>query len=89
MRSKNWEDKECKLVSRETGEELNINDVVITGRGDVFKIQGGRAPHKPSSTGRVYVTNVEEDWKGEYFPTVIDACWVTVNGRTNREVHTI
>lgn len=47
-------------------------------RGEVYVVTGGRPPHKPGSTGRVWVHGVG---KGdistrEYFPSVVDCAWV-------------
>ena len=39
-------------------------------RGDVSVISGGRAPHKSSSSGRVYVMD------REYYPGVFGLKWV-------------
>jgi len=42
-------------------------------RGHVDTIVGGRAPHKPSSTGRVWTADGRE-----YFPSVFDMKWVNI-----------
>jgi len=42
-----------------------------TFRGEVHTIIGGRAPHKPSSTGRVWTADGRE-----YYPGVFDMKWV-------------
>lgn len=39
-------------------------------RGDVYTVSGGRAPHKPSSSGKVWTD------KGEFYPTVINCEWI-------------
>lgn len=59
----------CTLVDETTGEAIYIGDK----RGNINgTIKGGRAPHKPSSTGRIWL----EEWSSEYFPTVVNAKWV-------------
>lgn len=47
-------------------------------RGEVYEITGGRPPHKPGSTGRVWVHGVGEGERStrEYFPSVVDCAWV-------------
>jgi hypothetical protein len=40
-------------------------------RGHVDTIVGGRAPHKPGSTGRVWTADGRE-----YYPSVFDMKWV-------------
>jgi hypothetical protein len=55
--------------------KLYINDKpavkgqeVTTFRGEKLTLTGWREPHKPSSTGRVFVTG---NYVGEFFPSVI------------------
>jgi len=59
------------LVHSKTNEPVCIGDTLKTHRGDQYRITGGRPPHKPSSTGRVWV-----EGGGEYFPTVFNLKWV-------------
>ena len=61
----NWE-----LVHKD-GTPACIGEVLETRSGERYAITGGRPPHKPSSTGRVWV-----EGGGEYFPTVFDLKWV-------------
>ena len=75
MKSKRWDGKECALIK--DNYELRIGDHV-RHRGELYLILGGSAPHKSSSTGRVYV-ETSEGFKAEYFPTVIGARWVPVS----------
>lgn len=55
--------------------DKNGNDVAIgtkVGRGSAkYTITGWRAPHKASSTGRVWVES-EGGFSQEFFPTVFD-----------------
>lgn len=49
---------------------------VTTSNGEKGTIESFSAPHKPSSTGRVYVhIHGESKYAREYFPNVIDADW--------------
>jgi hypothetical protein len=59
----------CTLVDEATGEAIYVGDKYHNG---TETIKGGRAPHKPSSTGRVWL----EEFSSEYFPGVIGAKWV-------------
>lgn len=43
------------------------------GKKDSGTLQGGRAPHKPSSTGRIFVKVVSAQL--EVFPSVYDLFW--------------
>lgn len=63
------------LVDTITGEPVSVGDIVTDFRGDEAVILGGTPPHKPSSTGRVYVRSTEGDWSGEYFPSVYNLKW--------------
>lgn len=62
------------LVSDVTGKELNKGDEVLTFRGERVVITGGAAPHKPASTGRVYI-RYKDGIIGEYYPSVVFARW--------------
>jgi hypothetical protein len=54
------------LVHAETDRPVKQGEKI----GD-FHIEGGRPPHKPSSTGRVWV----KEYSQEYFPTVFKLKW--------------
>lgn len=64
------------LLDKNTLEPINRGDTVTTFRGEKGTLEGGRVPHKPSSTGRVYVKGEGEPYTSEFFPSVIDAMWV-------------
>jgi hypothetical protein len=49
---------------------VSVGDKYQDFRGDTHVIEGGRPPHKPSSTGRIW-TN-----KGEFFPGVCNLTWI-------------
>ena len=55
----------------EDGKPVCVGDTIVCRRGDTYTINGGRPPHKPSSTGRVWTAN-----GSEFFPTVFDLRWV-------------
>ena len=56
---------EGKLVDEKTGEEVTLPYETLDFRGDPMTVISFRAPHKPSSTGRIYTKG-----GGEYFPSV-------------------
>lgn len=58
-------------LEHKDGTPVCIGDKLTTHRGETYTITGGRPPHKPSSTGRVWV-----EGGGEFFPTVFDLTWV-------------
>lgn len=68
-----------RLVDQ-AGKQLSIDDMLLWhGRGEAaggvlpFRLEGGRAPHKPGSTGRIWTD------RGEYFPSVFNVQWVRVD----------
>ena len=52
-------------ILRIKGEPAKVGQEVTMHNGEVGILEGWREPHKPSSTGRVYVNG------REYFPSVI------------------
>ena len=70
-----------KLVYSCNKEPVMIGDVVHI-RNEAFSVWMITEPHKPSSTGRVYVKPYDGTGCGqEYFPSVINAVWI---GRTDQ-----
>jgi hypothetical protein len=53
------------------GTPVCVGETLTTHRDETYVITGGRPPHKPSSTGRVWV-----EGGGEYFPSVFNIKWV-------------
>ncbi len=74
---RNWEGKECILVTEGTKQPLGVGDRVLSFRGEPYVVIGGSAPHKSGSTGRVSVRDVELGAHSmEFFPGVIGAMWI-------------
>lgn len=67
-----------KLIYSNTKTEVQIGDVVRThNHVALMTVKRITQPHKPGSTGRVYVRPIGEDrGGGEYFPSVIGAEWI-------------
>jgi hypothetical protein len=65
---------EMKLVFEITNEEVYLEEIITSFRDEEFILQGFREPHKPSSTGRVYVrpvgTSESPSNTSEYYPSV-------------------
>ncbi|NDF15536.1 hypothetical protein EB061_09470, partial [bacterium] len=70
----NWDDKEVMLVFEKTLKPVCIGQKVKDFRGDYAVVTGGRAPHKPSSEGKVWVR--EGTSEREYYPSVFGLKWV-------------
>lgn len=65
-----------KLIYEQSRKPVLIGDVVHI-RNTPYYIENIVEPHKPSSTGRVWVRSMcEGKYFGEYFPSVINAVWV-------------
>jgi len=58
------------------GASVHKNEAVKCFRGEDYIITGGASPHKPSSTGKVWVTDTEGN-SHEYYPAVFDMKWET------------
>jgi hypothetical protein len=52
---------ESWTLVRKDGSAAPVDDTYTDFRGDRWVLDGGRPPHKPGSTGRVYVTAVPDD----------------------------
>lgn len=65
----------AKVVNADTGKEIPLGSQVSTNSGEVWTLDSFTPPHKPSSTGRVYLTRMvgNDEQSGQYFPSVINA----------------
>jgi hypothetical protein len=73
--SKRWDGVTCTLVNVKTGAPIE-NGAAIMLDGERVIVSGGRAPHKPGSTGRAWVQDPRTHAEREFFPGVIDAQWM-------------
>ncbi len=64
----NW-----KLVT-ESGEAAVVGGEYADFRGEINILSGGKPPHKPSSTGKVYIKAGETSQ--EFYPSVIGLRWI-------------
>ena len=57
---------------------LAQGDEVVSFRGEVWVIAEGvgSPPHKPASTGKVWVKQKEGDFSQEFYPGVFNCRWV-------------
>jgi len=69
------------------GTTVGIGFVALSHRGERWVITGGRAPHKESSSGRVYATpypaspDVSDVHESQFFPGVFDLVWVPTENK--------
>ena len=68
--------------------------VALSFRGERWVITGGRAPHKESSSGKVYATpfpalaGAPDAFDAEFFPGVFDLVWVpSTPAKTQAQAH--
>lgn len=61
------------LIDEVTRRSVKEGEVLKDFRGDADTIVGGAAPHKPSSTGRVYVES-----GASFYPSVFGLVWTRV-----------
>ena len=65
-----------RQISTATGQEDKDGEEVTTERGTLMKVISFSKPHKPSSSGKVFVEVVNDNWKQEYYVSVIGAEWI-------------
>lgn len=65
-----------KLVYTDTGAPVRVGDQVQTFRGERATLLMITEPHKPASTGRVYIQFADGGASREFFPSVIGADWI-------------
>ncbi len=65
-----------KLIYTATGQDARQGDQVQTFRGERATLAMFTKPHKPSSTGRVYIRLHGSEDVLQFFPSVIGAEWV-------------
>lgn len=58
------------------GCDVSLGQIFYTFRGEEVELTGGRPPHKPSSTGRIYVEPFGGGPTSEYFPSVCNLKWI-------------
>lgn len=72
----NWDDREMILVSEKTLKPACIGQRVKSFRGEYATLEGGRAPHKEGSTGKVWVKEAGSTSQREYYPSVYGLAWI-------------
>lgn len=70
-----------QLINSKTGAKINEGDTVTTTDGKQGILKTARYPHKPSSSGKVFVKFSDTDFCREFFPSVIDAEFVPMNSK--------
>jgi hypothetical protein len=69
----NYQNQVCQLVHTPTGTTVSKGTVLANFRGEEHTIMGGRSPHKPGSTGAVWLAGGME-----FYPTVFECEWQPV-----------
>ena len=63
------------ILRYEDGKRVQIGDKVELHNGGTGTVTRMEEPHKPSSTGRVYVAIEGATYTRSFFPGVINATW--------------
>ena len=67
--------KGCVLLNK-NDERVVAKELIKTKDGVAWVIEGGTPPHKPSSTGRVWVSLLSNpNHNRDFFPTVFNLKW--------------
>ena len=65
------------------GKPVELGQVVTDFRGDKAIVTGWDEPHKPSSTGRIYVKwDEDQTMSDSYYPSVFEAEWKETKEKT-------
>jgi len=65
------------LVHEETNKQAVLGSSLTSFRGEPTTLMGGMPPHKPASTGRVWVKDADSFPNArEFFPSVFGLKWV-------------
>mgnify|MGYP001169385359 FL=1 len=70
--------KGYKLVHQLTEKDVWQNELVQDRDGQNYVVKGGMPPHKPSSSGRIWVADITNTHNREYFPSVCGLKWTQV-----------
>lgn len=77
--STNWAGEAMTLVDEQTLTPIREGDIRTTRGDEQHRVTGGRAPHKPGSSGKVWTALVSDGdgkWTSEFYPAVIGAKWM-------------
>jgi hypothetical protein len=75
----NYADEQVQLVNETSGAPVRIGQTVTDFRGNKSILTGAEAPHKESSTGRVYAkTNAYASTATSFYPSVFGLKWTAV-----------
>lgn len=75
--SKGYDGREYTLAYEFDSVPAKLDTALAASDGAEFMLVGGRAPHKPGSTGRVWVTNADLATL-EFYPGVFGLKWVVL-----------
>jgi hypothetical protein len=70
--ARGYDNIEFRLVTK-AGEPVALDSELTDFRGDTATLVSARPPHKPASSGFVYVET--EDDRAEYYPSVFGLKW--------------
>ena len=68
------------------GRLAELGDTLTSSSGESYVLSGASSPHKPSSTGRVYVRREDDGMGREFFPSVFGLAWKRLNKKKAQRV---
>ncbi len=71
IKSLDYAGRVCTLVHVDTEKPVKLNETVENFRGDPRTVTGGEAPHKPSSSGKIYT----KERGGTSYPGTCKLMW--------------
>jgi hypothetical protein len=90
--SKNYNDELMTLVDATTLLPIHRGDMRNTSRGERYVVTGGRAPHKPESSGKIWCTLTpfdsfaqsmqsarEAEGEAPYYAPYLTTCWAELS----------
>ena len=76
-----------RLVQTLTGTPVEVGCVLTSFRGETYVLNGGMAPHKDGSEGRVWARPVGHSREDEFFPSVFGLKWLRILTPHEQERH--
>jgi hypothetical protein len=73
-----YDDRLYTLVVKGTTIPTFVGAKVVSFRDTTYKLEGGRAPHKPGSEGKVWVGRFGSAAQSEFYPSVFNLAWVVL-----------
>lgn len=77
--STGWDGRVYTLCHYGTIVPVKQSARVVAKGGEVWRLEGGRAPHKPGSEGKVWVGRPTGAGQAQFYPIVFGLKWVVLS----------